>query len=356
MARSAAFLAMVGAGLSAVVALNWWLDPFADQYHGRYLTDAFSQPRPCLISWNVLRPRSWGQYKLDLASRENADVLIVGTSRVAKFRAWPNERGFVNVGTPGEGPDSLAALFALLHERHGGKLTVYVGADLFWFGDGWRTATWFDTSYLRDLKYLLSPTTTAATVRLLWNAPGAIRHPQNLLYTEIDRNARECIVDRGNSVLGGASAAWGPDGSLFFQEEIKGRATSASPLIDVLRPDLVGPRMSPHATAALGEALRRARSYGWTVVGFAAPFAPDSVRRLGSEAATKRVFHDYRARIPSLFERYGFRFLDFTDVASVPCSPGDFSPHDQGHPDAPCSMRIRRKLDAAAGVVPRIGP
>jgi hypothetical protein len=356
MARIAAFLAMVGAGLAAVAALNWWLDPLGDQYHGRFLTEALGQPRPCMIAWGVLRPHSWGPYKLDLASRADADVVVAGTSRVAKVRAWPNERGFVNVGAPGEGADSLEGLFARLHERHRGKLTVYVGADLFWFGEGWRTATWFDTSYLRDLKYLLSPGTTGATFRLLRRAPGAIRHPQKVLYTEIDRNARICVVDRGNSVLGGASAAWAPDGSLFFQEEIKGKPRVAAPLIDVLRPDLVGARLSPRAMSALGRALTNARAYGWTVVGFAAPFAPNSVRRLGSEAQTKRVYHDYRARMPGFFRRYGFRFLDFTDVASIPCAPEDFSPQDEGHPDAPCSMRIRRKLDAAAGVVPRIGP
>ena len=50
--------------------------------------------------------------------------------------------------------------------------------------------------------------------------------------------------------------------------------------------------------------------------------------------------------------RYGFRFLDLTNVRSVGCSETDFSFHDDGHADASCGMRVRRALDRAAGLRP----
>lgn len=348
MRRIAIFLGTIALSLVGVAGLNWWMDPLADQYHTRFLSQALAQNPPCMISWAVLRPRSWGEYKLDLAKRTPVRRVVVGTSRVAKISAWPGERTFVNLGTPGLGAQSLPDLFAGLHAAHPGPLIVYVDADLLWFGTGWRTATWFDNSHLRELKYLLASSTAVATIKLLRRAPGAIRHPQQVLYAEIDRRGTRCMVDRGNTVFGGSSAAWAPDGSLFFAAELQGRRIPGSPLIDLLRPDVVGTQLSPSAVSALDHALRNARSYGWTVVGFAPPFSPTLVRRLGSESQTHGLYRDYRRRVPRLFERHGFRFLDLTDVRSIPCSPNDFSPNDGGHPDIPCSHRIRRKLDAAA--------
>jgi hypothetical protein len=355
MQRIAIFLGTIAVSLAGVAGLNWWMDPLADQYHARFLSQALAQNPPCSISWAVLRPRSWGAYKLDLAKRTPVRTAVVGTSRVAKISAWPGEHGFVNLGSPGLGAQSLPDLFARVHGMHPGPLVMYVDADIFWFGTGWRTATWFNTSRLRDLKYLLAPSTTVATIRLLRYAPGAVRHPQQVLYTEIDRRGGRCMVDRGNTVYGGSSAAWAPDGSVFFAAELQGRRIPGAPLIDLLRPEVVGTRMTPSAVSALDRALVAARSYGWTVVGFAPPFSPTLVRRLGSESETRDLYHDYQGRVATLFERHGFRFLNLTDIRSIPCSPHDFSPDDGGHPDIPCSHRIRRKLDAAAPT-PRSAP
>jgi lysophospholipase L1-like esterase len=52
--------------------------------------------------------------------------------------------------------------------------------------------------------------------------------------------------------------------------------------------------------------------------------------------------------MPKLFRRYGYGWLDFRNAGSIPCSQSDFV--DGGyHTDAACSMRMRRRLDAAAG-------
>jgi hypothetical protein len=52
--------------------------------------------------------------------------------------------------------------------------------------------------------------------------------------------------------------------------------------------------------------------------------------------------------MPRLFARYGYRWLDFRHARSIPCAQSDFV--DGGyHTDARCSMRMRRRLDIAAG-------
>ena len=76
------------------------------------------------------------------------------------------------------------------------------------------------------------------------------------------------------------------------------------------------------------------------------------VRRLETDPATRVLFRRFRARMPGVFARYGFRFLDLTSVRSVGCSETDFSFHDDGHADTHCGMLVRRALDRAAGLRP----
>ena len=78
------------------------------------------------------------------------------------------------------------------------------------------------------------------------------------------------------------------------------------------------------------------------------PFGSEWVRRLQRTAATRSVFTQFRRTMPGLFARSGFRFLDLSDVRSVPCPDHAFSHDDGGHPNAACGRRIRRLLDEAA--------
>ena len=74
MARILVFLGTIAAALTAVAALNWWMDPLGDRYHRRFLDRALSQPKPCFISWAVLGSRTWGEYKVDLFRRAHVDI------------------------------------------------------------------------------------------------------------------------------------------------------------------------------------------------------------------------------------------------------------------------------------------
>jgi hypothetical protein len=281
-------------------------------------------------------------------------VVVVGTSRVAKVGAWPGEERFANLNVPGTGAESLPGLFDRLHADHAGRLVVYLGTDAFWFGPRWRTKAWFDVSYLRDLKSLLSGQTLRASLDILRRAPGSLLHPDALRAVEIDRRAGTCVVDRGNSVFSGGSNAWAPDGELFFQYELvhaPGIPRNGS-LVGLYHAFYSGRSLDGGHLDALEDALAKARHYGWTVVGFHAPLSTRGIRRLETDPATGPLFRSFRARMPRVFTRFGFRFLDLTSVRSVGCSESDFSFEDDGHPDVGCGKRVRRALDRAAGLRP----
>lgn len=352
--RFVAFFVALGAALAAIGYVDWRLDPFGDRYHSDVLATALAQSPPCYVAWEVVAEQAWPAYKLDLFRRRHADVVVVGTSRVAKVGAWPGEERFANLNVPGTGPESLPGLFDRLHADHPGRLVVYLGTDAFWFGRGWRTKAWFDVSYLRDLKSLLSGQTLSASLGVLRRAPGSLLHPGALRAVEIDRRAGACVVDRGNSVFGGGSNAWAPDGELFFQYELvhTTQVPRNGSLVSLYHAAYSGRSLDAGHLDALEDALAKARRYGWTVVGFHAPLSTRGVHRLERDPATAPLFRRFRAQIPGVFARYGFRFLDLTNVRSVACSESDFSFEDDGHPGVGCGMRVRRALDRAAGLRP----
>ena len=352
--RFVAFFAALAVALAAIAYVDWRLDPFGDRYHPDVLATALGRSPPCYVAWEVVAEQAWPTYKLDLFHRRHADVVVVGTSRVAKVGAWPGEERFANLSVPGTGAESLPGLFARLHGGHSGRLVVYLGTDAFWFGPRWRTKAWFDVSYLRDLKYLLSGQTLRQSLDVLRRAPGSLLHPDALRAVEVDRQGGTCVVDRGNSVFRGGSNAWAPDGELFFQYELvhATRVPRNGSLVGLYHGFYAGRSLDGGHLEALGDALAKARGYGWTVVGFHAPISTRGIRRLETDPTTAPLFHRFRAQMPGLFARYGFRFLDLTNVRSVGCSESDFSFEDDGHPDVSCGRRVRRALDHAAGLRP----
>lgn len=276
-------------------------------------------------------------------------MVVVGTSRAGKIEALPGEHGFVNLNLPGTGPETLAPLVRRLHAMGHGRLTVYLSVESFWFGRGWRTQTFFTRSYLRNAKYLLSTQTLHATLEELRRAPGAIRHPRALRPWAIYRDHGVCVVSRGNTVLAGAGNVWAPDGGLWYNEEVTGAARPhGQPIASLEHGGFVGTKLDPRRRAVLDPALRTASSYGWRVVGVALPYSTYWRRRLERDPQSRGVVTAFRHELSGIFARHGFRFLDLTDVRSVPCGEHSFSRYDGGHPDLACARRIRRLLDAAA--------
>jgi hypothetical protein len=349
MGRILAFLASVGVVLTGVGTLDWWMDPFNDRYDSAPLAAALAQPKPCFMAWDTFSARSWPALKLDLFRRRDARTVVIGTSRAAKIEAHPGEQGFANLLLPGTGPGTLVPLFKTLHREGHGRLTVYIGVEPFWFGTGWRTGISFTRSYLRNVKYWLSAETLHATFEELKRGPGLIRHPRALRPWAIYRRRGVCVVSRGNEVLGGAIHAWAPDGGLWYNDEVTGaHGPQGQALVDLLYSSFVGKGLDPRQREQLEDGLETARGYGWRVVGVSLPFSTYWRLKLEHTAATAGVIDAYRREMPSIFARNGFRFLDLTDIRSVPCDEKAFSHLDGGHPNVECGRRIRRLLDAAA--------
>ena len=353
MRRVAIFLATVAVVLGGIGALDWWIDPFLDRYDPAPLAAALAQPRPCFVGWDVFSARAWPELKVDYFRRRDARIVVVGTSRAGKIGARPGERRFANLILPGTGPETLAPLFQRLHALGHGPLTVYLSVEAFWFGEGWRTQTHFTRSYLRDAKYLLSTQTLHATFDELRRTPGTIRHPRALRPWGIYRRRGLCVVSRGDTVLAGAGNAWAPDGELWYNDEVTGAPRPhGQPIAQLEHGGYVGRRLDPGRLNALGHALAIAQSYGWRVVGASLPYSDYWRLKLARDGETRAVVAAFGRELPGMFARYGFRFLDLTDVHSVPCGAHSFSRFDGGHPDVACGRKIRRLLDAAAKAGP----
>jgi lysophospholipase L1-like esterase len=107
--------------------------------------------------------------------------------------------------------------------------------------------------------------------------------------------------------------------------------------------------LSPRRLRILGEVLALARARGWRVVGFTPPDGSRYVRFFESHPVVGPRWREFGRLMPRLFRRYGFRWLDFRNAAAIPCTDADFV--DGGyHTNAACSMRMRARLDAAAGL------
>jgi hypothetical protein len=150
-------------------------------------------------------------------------------------------------------------------------------------------------------------------------------------------------------VFAGAGNTWAPDGELWYAEEVRGSPRPhGQPIAALEHGGYLGKRLDRGRLDALADALALARGYGWRVVGTSLPYSDSWRLKLARDAATRTIVAAFAREMPRLFRRYGFRYLDLTNVHSVPCGAHSFSRFDGGHPDVACGRRIRRLLDAAA--------
>ncbi len=344
------FFAAAAIALLLVIGLNWWVDPLGQFYDGGALDDATATAPPCVISDDLIGTGSWLQFKEDVFRTQRPRTIAVGSSRVLKIHSRPGERGFANLGMPGTGIETLGPVFQRLHRRQPGPLTVYLGLELFWLNPAWNPNVSFGSSLLGTLRYLLARQNLETSLRLVADSPSVLVHRW-----QRDRIGGRCVIDRGSRVAEGKKDAWAADGSFEYRFELVPGVRKAP--ADEYTRDLVrfqGPyyrdwhELDPRRLRLLDEALALARRYGWRVVGFAPPYSPRYLRRLSTAPETAPFWREYGRVVPAIFRRHGFRFLDLRDVRDVPCAPTAFE-DDGWHPDGPCAMRVRSRLDAALG-------
>jgi hypothetical protein len=324
-------------------------DPFGEFYDVP-LASNLARAQPCLVADSLVGDPSRAPFKLDLVARRHASTVVVGISRTFEIGARPGETSFVNAGVPDFGTATLAPMFRALHARRPGKLTVYVGVELFWLNRSWKPRAIISASLGSRLRYLTARANLVAGAQLAWD------HPEILV-----RRARRydvgghCVLDRAPIVAHARANAWAPDGTLRYAFQLL-PATRKPPDDDYTR-DLVRfeseyyrdwTELAPERLRELDDALELARSYGWTVVGFTSPYASRWVARFEQAPQTAARWREFGQVVPEIFRRNGYPYLDLRDVRDVPCGETQFV-DDGWHPDPACARVIRRRLDAAAG-------
>jgi hypothetical protein len=352
-ARIAIFIVSIVAGITVIGFVEWRADPFGDFYDAAVISAAQASAPACVISDDLVGPSAWLDFKFGLAARDRPRAVVVGTSRVLKMEARPGERSFVNMGLPATTPEGLSGFFQRLHRLDPGRLTVYVGADYFWFNHEYIQSFATVPTTTRDrIRQLLTRQRLGASLSRIADHPALLLHRWHRVQV-----VPGCGLDRANRLAAGSVQAWRVDGALDYPWELV-RKVGVAPSDDYGRdlqpadPALFGggyyhnfTALDPDRLRQLDDILGLAQSFRWHVVGFVSPYAPRYFERLSTAAVTKSSWNEYAKTVPEYFRRHGFPFLDLRDVRDVPCPVTAFV-DDGWHPNAPCMDRVRARLEA----------
>ena len=246
---------------AAIAAINRLVDPRNEFYSGAPLTAALESK--CLLADDVVRTRSYPEFKRDLFRRRRSTAVVLG-SNVTSGRG-------VNLGFPGYGPGPLLdAMRVLAHAAPRGQFTVYLQTDLSWF-DAQAQLNAFHKPWASKLRYLFSPWTLKSSLELM-------RRSRTLAFTgwQKEQAGRTCVVDRGSPY-----PAWRPDGTLV------GAATGER--------GSTPRRFAWRRLTTIDRALAIAQAQSWRVVGFSGP------------RAASPLWETYTRELDALFARHGYR-------------------------------------------------
>jgi hypothetical protein len=340
MRRLLLFLGTIAVLLGAVAGVDRWVDPSGIFFEPGALRAALASDPPCLVSHELVGA-SYYPFKEQVFRSRPTTTFVVGSSRVLRIRSQPGERSFSNLGFPGIGPEILPPLFRDL--AGGRKQTVYLGVEFFWFNPSYEVVD-YRPSFRTKAENVLGRPTFRATVDTIRAAPYVLLHRWRR-----EQVGSRCVVGRNEPGI-----AWAVDGSRVYSFELV--PNGYRPPTQVFDTDLQTLRagyyrdwyaFDDERVRQLDEALAIAERAGWKVVGFAPPDPTRYVRLFSTAPRTAAYWARWKRLMPRLFARHGFKWLDLSDVSSVPCAQDAFV--DAGyHTTAACSDRIRADLDRAA--------
>jgi hypothetical protein len=238
-----------------MMTLNGVVDPKDEFYSGDALTAALDSH--CLLADDVVRARSYPEFKQDLYRRTQPTRVSLGSNE-----SRPDS---LNMSFPGFGPDALLDTMRFLaYATSAGKtLRLRITTDPDWFNTAARFA-----SRGSAVAYLLSPWTLASTLDLM-------RRSRTLAFTGWQKEpaGEACVVDRGSPQPG-----WRADGTF------------------------TGAELEPHAwrsfaferLTAVDRALGIAQRRGWRVIGLSTTAEPPTY---ADEMRAIFAKHGYRWRI-----------------------------------------------------------
>lgn len=251
---------IVVAVAAVIAAINGVVDPKDEFYSGAPLSEALESN--CLLADDVVRSRSYPEFKRDLFGRRKTKAVVFDSNAVMR-------RG-VNLGFPGFGPETLLDEIQALARAtpEGRRLNVYVVTNVSWF-DPETPGGDFSESLAERARYLLSPWTFRSSLDL-------VRHSRLLAFTgwEKQRAGGTCVVDRGTPL-----PAWRADGTLAGGHPQGASAVPAS--------------FAWNRLTSLDQALAIARERHWRVVGLS--------------GLTPR-WETYERELRALFAKHGYRW------------------------------------------------
>jgi len=267
--RRGAFLwtGLVVVLVAVVVTINRVVDPRDEFYSGDALAAALKSH--CLLADDVVRARSYAEFKRDLFRRRPAKTVVLGWSAETR----PRRRPFVDMGFPGFGPSSLLDAMRFLADATPARerLRVLVVTSPAWF-DPDANVVGSNKPLLSRLGYVLSPVTLASSLDLM-------RRSRTLAFRGWRKEplGRTCVIDRGTAL-----PAWRADGTLV----------GAAP-----QHVAAGNSFAWNRLSAVDHALAIARTRGWRLAGFSV--APGNAV-YSRELSALFGKHAYRWRIRKL--------------------------------------------------------
>jgi len=252
--RALLFAGILVVVVALVATINGVVDPKDEFYSDDALTAALKSN--CLIGDDVVRARSYPEFKQDLYRRRQPARVLLGSNEIL-----PDA---LNMSFPGFGPGALLDTMRFLDRASpmGRTLNLRIATEPSWFN----TAVRFNAHESR-VGYLLSPWTLASALDL-------VRRSRRLAFTGWQKErigASLCVVDRGSP-----QPAWRADGTFT--------APSAPP------PPWRG--FAFERFNAVDEALAIARRRGWRVTAFSRTTGPAN----------------YAEEMKALFAKHGYRW------------------------------------------------
>jgi hypothetical protein len=338
-------LAMFALGMvlaiSGAIGLTYWIDPAHERYNPQLLARAAAAPQPCAITADLIGDSpAIASFKLDVARSRRPSLVVLGLSRSLEIRAWPGEKGFANLGTPGLGPAALLTIVERLHALGLGPETVYLDVEPAWFNRAWSPFVDFNQSLEYKLRRYVSSRDILASVRFIAEHPGA--NPGS--FVAIEQDGR-CVLRRRGQPVG--YPLWDPDGSIEWSTE--GRIPRTD-FVTTERNGLVGmTAIDPGRVAELARAVDRMHALGWRVIGFTPPLARWVLADVARNPRARALVAAFREQARAVLARNGYPYVDLiAQPGRLGCAEADFVQDDGTHPNAACSARIRSLLDRVA--------
>jgi hypothetical protein len=242
---------------AAIATINGVVDPKNEFYSGDALTAALKAN--CLLADDLVRPRSYPEFKRDLFERRETTRVIFGSNVGGPAR--------VNMSFPGFGPTALldAMQFLARVTPEGKRLAIRIATDPAWFNARVHLLA-IRSTLLEKAGYLLSPWTLKSSLDLM-------RASRTLAFTgwRQDRLGPACVVDRGSP-----RPAWRADGTFT------GSSAESSTW-----GGFAWSRLTP-----LDAALAIAQQHRWRVAGHSASDGPVP----------------YARELSALFAKHGYRW------------------------------------------------